>query len=64
MGGDRVSRGKQGIEDDRLMAVLDEGGDDVRADEARTSGDQYTHGATLGPSGRPGPPPRRSVTAP
>lgn len=39
-----MGAGQQGVEYDGFMAAGGESGDDVRADEARTSGDEYTHG--------------------
>lgn len=51
----RMGGRQEGVEDDGLMAVFGEGGDDVRADEARTSGDQYTHGPDARPERAPEP---------
>ena len=40
----RVDGGEQRVEDPHLVAGVPAGGDDVRADEARPSGDQDVHG--------------------
>jgi hypothetical protein len=43
-----VGGGQQGVEDDRFVAAVGEGGDDVRADEARATRDENAHAATIG----------------
>ncbi|GAB2944975.1 hypothetical protein GCM10027075_51820 [Streptomyces heilongjiangensis] len=48
-----VGGGQQCVEDAHRVPGADEGGDDMRADEARTSGDQDQHAPTVGPSMRP-----------
>jgi hypothetical protein len=40
-----VRGGQQGVQDHGLVAAADQGRDDVRADEPRASGDEYSHGA-------------------
>jgi hypothetical protein len=48
-----VGRGQQRVEDAYLVPGVGEGGDDVRADEARASGDQDQHDPTVRERTRP-----------
>lgn len=55
---------QQGVEDDGTVSTVGEGPGDVRADEARASGDKYTHIRTVRCPGLRGPSPGARVIDP